>query len=96
MRRIEWSVAALDDFEAAIGYTATDSPAAVSNASDRLFPAPERLAEIPAGRHGRVSGETFAPNTPSIGASAMPDRSVAVPPAIHARRDGGADECPAE
>lgn len=56
MREIVWSDAALDDVEALVQYIAQDNPNAAAKVLDRIEGTIESLAQMPAGRRGRVSG----------------------------------------
>jgi len=96
MRQIVWARSALDDFEAAIAYIAKDNPQAAQTIAKRLMNSVEKLADIPVGRIGRVSGtyEKHVPKTPYILAYSLTENTLAIVRVIHERRDWRLEEWP--
>ena len=68
MRAVEWSRAALHDFERLTFYIATRDPAAATRVADRIERAGHSLGEMATGRPGRVTGtyEKVVPGLPYI------------------------------
>lgn len=75
MRRVVWSEDALREFSGLVAYIAQEDPQAASAIADRIDAAVHRLALMPAGRKGRVSGtyEKSVTRLPYIIAYALGD-----------------------
>lgn len=56
MRSVEWSRAALHDFDRLIDYIATRNPAAAKRVAERIDRTGRLLGEMATGRPGRVTG----------------------------------------
>ena len=57
MRRpVEWSRAALHDFDRSIAYIAIRNPSAATRVAERIDKAARLLGEMASGRQGRVTG----------------------------------------
>lgn len=89
MRVAVWSNAALDDFDQALQYLGRTNPHAATLIADRIEAAVHRLALMPTGRPGRVSGtfEKFVSKTAYIIAYSQDDDAITVLRMIHASRD---------
>lgn len=98
MRDVEWSFDALADFKAAINYVSRESEGAAKLVANRLRQGIDGLADIPAGRQGRVAGtyEKVIQKTSYIVAYRVTSRTIFVVRIIHAARDWPEDEWPAE
>lgn len=98
MRQVVWSTDALDDLDAVIEYIAFDSPKSASLVVDRIEAAADLLAEVPAGRPGRVAGtyEKLVLRTPYIMTYRLTDTALTIVRIIHASRDWPDNEWPGE
>ena len=98
MRRVVWSVDALDDLDDAMSYIGADSPAAAHLVVDRIKAAIDLLAEMPVGRIGRVKGthEWHVQRTPYVVSYSLTDETLHILHVIHGRRDWHDDDWPAE
>ncbi|HXD47026.1 MAG TPA: type II toxin-antitoxin system RelE/ParE family toxin [Pseudolabrys sp.] len=88
--RVQWSIAALDDFDHAIAFIAARNPPAADRVTKAIDRAARELGRFQTGRSGRVSGtyEKPLPGLPYIIAYAI-DRSdtVTILRVIHGARD---------
>jgi plasmid stabilization system protein ParE len=77
VKRVVWSRDALDEFGGLVEYIAYDDPLAALGVADRIDEAIVRLAEMPTGRKGRVSGtyEKSVTGLPYIIAYSLSDES---------------------
>ena len=68
MRPVEWSRAALHDFDRSIAYIAIRNPSAAKRVAERIDRAGRLLGEMATGRQGRVTGtyEKVVPGLPYI------------------------------
>ena len=98
MLQVVWSVDALDDLDAVVAHIASHSPASARLVITRIEAAANLLAEIPAGRPGRVTGtyEKLVLRTPYILAYRLTDTALTVARVIHGARDWPEGEWPAE
>jgi toxin ParE1/3/4 len=101
VRSVDWSRAALRDFERLIEYIANDNPAAARRVADRIARTGRLLGEMATGRPGRVNGtyEKLVPGLPYILAYRLvrrPDgrESVAILRVIHGARNWPPEEWP--
>jgi toxin ParE1/3/4 len=101
VRSVEWSYAALHDFERLIAYIADDNPAAAHRVADRIEQAGRLLGEMATGRPGRVTGtyEKLVPGLPYILAYRLvrrPDgtEAVAILRVIHGARNWPPEQWP--
>lgn len=98
MRHVIWSSDALDDLNGIIEFIAWDSPKSARLVIDRIEAASNLLAEVPAGRPGRVTGtyEKVVLKTPYIITYRLTDTALTIARIIHGARDWPDDEWPAE
>ncbi len=96
MRSIEWSEDALADFESAIAYVGRDNPAAAAKMADRVLVTIDRLADLPTGHQGRMTGtyEKLVQKTPYIVVYSMSDLTIYILRIIHGSRDWQDDQWP--
>jgi len=96
MREIAWSDDALAEFDEAIFHIATDNRRAAILVADRIEAAIDLLAEMPAGRQGRVKGTYERPvrKTSYIIAYALSDHAITILHVIHEKRDWPEDAWP--
>jgi len=94
VRRIYWSVNALDELVDIVRYIARDDPAAALEVADAIENSANGLAAMPTGRKGRVTGtyEKVVRGMPYIVAYALGDEprgheTVTVLRVIHGARD---------
>ena len=89
MRRVVWSESALSDFERAIIHIAMQDASAARLVAGRIDATAGRLADIPAGRPGRVLGTYEKPvlKTPYVIAYTVSDGAVTILRVIHGSRD---------
>jgi plasmid stabilization system protein ParE len=100
VRRLVWSHHARDEFRRIITYIAEDNPRTAESVASRIEATLERLAEMPTGRQGRVSGtyEKVVTGLPYIIAYALNDTpggaDLVVLHIIHGARDWPEGEWP--
>ena len=101
MRPVEWSRAALYDFERLIAYIAIRNPSAATRVTGRIDRAARLLGEMATGRQGRVTGtyEKIVPGLPYIIAYRfvpLPDgtEKIVILRVIHGARKWSADAWP--
>ncbi len=93
MRRVKWSIDAVDELDGIARYIAQDNPAAALEVANAIETSVNGLAAMPTGRKGRVSG-TYekVPGLPYIIAYALGDEpkgheTVTILRVIHGARD---------
>jgi len=94
VRRVKWSIDALDELDGIARYIAQDNPAAALKVADAIEKSVNALAATPTGRKGRVSGtyEKVVRGMPYIVAYALGDEpkdheTVTILRVIHGARD---------
>lgn len=91
MRRVEWSVAALEDFRRQVAHIAADNPDAAVKVARRIRETGSALGDFATGHAGRVAGtyEKTVAGYPYIIAYALTkDQTVvSILHVIHAARD---------
>ncbi len=94
MRRIDWSVDALDELTGIVAYIAQDNPIAAGKVADTIEQTIRGLAARPSGRKGRVGGayEKIVSGLPYIVAYALGHEpkgheTVTILRVIHGARD---------
>ena len=75
MRRVKWSIDAVDELDGIARHIAQDDPAAALEVANAIETSVDGLAAMPTGRKGRVSGtyEKVVPGLPYIIAYALGD-----------------------
>lgn len=88
MRKVAWALAALDDFASALTYIAAEDPQAAALVASRTDATARNLAELPAGRPGRVHGtyEKVVARTRYIVTFALSHDTVTILRIIHGSR----------
>lgn len=89
MRLVVWSADALDDLDAVVEFIAQDSPKSARLVINRIEAAADLLAEVPAGRPGRVAETYEKPvlRTPYILVYRLTDTALIIARVIHGARD---------
>lgn len=89
MKDIVWSDDALHEFDVAIAHIARENARNANLVADRIESAVDRLAELPTGHPGRVSGtyEKVVLRTSYILAYALSDQAVTILHVIHGHRE---------
>ena len=94
MRRVDWSIDALDEFDGIVAYIAQDNPIAANKVADIIEQTIHDLAAMPAGRKGRVTGayEKVVSGLPYIVAYALGNEprgheTITILRIIHGARD---------
>lgn len=98
-RSVEWSASALDDFDTTIGFIAQDNPHAARRVAAAIDSTARKLADMPTGRPGRVSGtyEQKIPRLPYTIAYAVPETSrLVILRVIHNARNWPDETWPGE
>ena len=93
-RAVVWSVAALDDLDAAVAYIGADNPTAAERVAASIRLTGNRLGEMATGKPGRNAGvyEKLVPGVPYVLAYALhayPElrEAVVILRVIHGARD---------
>ena len=94
MRRVDWSIDALDELDGIVAYIARDDPIAANKIADTIERTVDALASRPMGRKGRVNGtyEKVVSKLPYIIAYALGDQprgheTITILRVIHGARD---------
>ena len=96
MRRVEWSGAALTDFDEALAFLAGRDRRVADVIADRVGAACDALGRASTGRPGRVEGtfEKSVTRTSYVVAYALTDEAVTILRLIHTARDWPAGAWP--
>jgi toxin ParE1/3/4 len=94
VRRVDWSIDALDELNGIVAYIARDNPIAANNVADTIERTVHGLVARPTGRMGRVNGtyEKVVSGLPYIIAYALGDElkgheTITILRVIHGARD---------
>jgi toxin ParE1/3/4 len=98
MRKVVWSTKALDEFNTALDFIASDSSQNADLVADRIEAAAKLLGQMPIGRPGKVAGSYEKPvlRTPFVIVYALGDHAITILRIIHGARDWPEGEWPAE